>query len=215
MLYAYHENFALPLSHDEVVHGKGSLLNKMPGDEWQKFAALRAYLTFMWAYPGKKLLFMGGEFGQQHEWNHDDELQWELLELPPHSGLKRLVRDMNLVYQSQPSLYEQDFDWSGFKWIDANDSDNSVLSFVRFAKNTDDFLIIICNFTPVVRTDYRIGVPRQGSYFELVNSDLEIYHGSGVTNSTELASEQIGYHSMDHSVQLTLPPLSTMLLKMK
>ncbi len=213
MLYAFHENFTLPLSHDEVVHGKGSLLGKMPGDDWQKFAGLRAYYGFMWCYPGKKLLFMGSEFGQSKEWDHDDELQWELLSKPYHSGLKRFTRDLNLVYKIEPALYEQDFDWSGFRWIDANDSDNSVLSFVRFAKNTDDFLIIICNFTPVVRKNYKIGVPKEGTYYELVNSDQKVYHGSDISNPSKLKTNQESFHAMDNSLSLTLPPLSTLILK--
>lgn len=212
MLYAFHENFVLPLSHDEVVHGKSSLLNKMAGDEWQKFANLRAYFGFMWAYSGKKLLFMGCEFGQWQEWNHDTSLEWDALSADSHKGVKRFVRDLNLVYKSEPALYENDFDWSGFDWINANDSDNSVLTFLRKAKKPDDFLVIICNFTPVVRFDYHIGVPRGGSYRELINSDLDIYWGSNVRNS-EIHSILKQTHGMDNSLSLTLPPLSTLILK--
>lgn len=214
MLYAFHENFVLPLSHDEVVHGKRSLLNKMPGDEWQQFANLRAYLAFMWGYPGKKLLFMGSEFGQRQEWNYDSGLEWDALESLQHAGVQRLTRDLNLVYQHQPSLYEQEFDWTGFSWIDANDSDNSVLSFIRYAKNPDDFLIIICNFTPVVRSQYRIGVPKPGCYAELINSDLEIYGGSGVANAQEIYAAPEPSHGQAHTLTLTLPPLTTLLLKL-
>ncbi len=213
MLYAFHENFVLPLSHDEVVHGKGSLINKMPGDDWQKFANLRAYFGFMWTYPGKKLLFMGGDFGQWQEWNYDKGLEWEALEAPNHRGLKRFVRDLNLVYRSEPALFENDFDWSGFSWIDANDSDNSVLSHVRYARDREDFLVIVCNFTPVVRHDYEIGVPRAGDYRELINSDLEVYWGSGVQNQAPLRSRERAVHGMDHSLTLTLPPLATLILK--
>ncbi len=213
MLYAFHENFVLPLSHDEVVHGKGSLINKMPGDDWQKFANLRAYFGFMWTYSGKKLLFMGGEFGQWQEWNYDKGLEWEALEAPNHRGLKRFVRDLNLVYRSEPALFENDFDWSGFSWIDANDSDNSVLSYVRYAKDREDFLVVVCNFTPVVRKAYEIGVPRGSSYRELINSDLEVYWGSGVRNQVPLQSSERAVHGMDHSLTLTLPPLSTLILK--
>ncbi len=213
MLYAFHENFVLPISHDEVVHGKKSLLEKMPGDEWQQFSGLRSYLGFMWGYSGKKLLFMGSEFGQRQEWNHDNSLEWDASKEPFHNGLQRFCRDLNLVYRNEPALYEQDFDWPGFSWIDANDSDNSVLSFIRFAKNPDDFLLIICNFTPVVREQYRIGVPRAGNYRELINSDQDIYSGSNVMNSGIIQSMPYQYHAKENSLSLTLPPLSTLFLK--
>jgi 1,4-alpha-glucan branching enzyme len=212
MLYAFHENFVLPISHDEVVHGKGSLINKMAGDEWQKFANLRAYLGFMWSYSGKKLLFMGCEFGQWQEWNHDRGLEWEALGAETHKGVQRFVRDLNAVYRDAPALHENDFDWSGFSWINANDSDNSVLSFVRRAKNSDDFLIIICNFTPLVRHDYRIGVPRHCGYRELINSDLAVYGGSNVYN-VDMQSMQEPAFGMDNALTLTLPPLSTLILQ--
>ncbi len=213
MLYAFHENFVLPISHDEVVHGKGSLVNKMAGDEWQKFANLRAYLSFMWSYPGKKLLFMGCEFGQWQEWDHDKGLEWMALNAPNHQGVQRLVRDLNLVYRSEPALYENDFDWSGFSWIDANDSDNSVFSFIRYAKKSDDFLVIICNFTPVVRYDYKIGVPSAGQYRELINSDLDIYWGSNVRHEGLLTSLAEPSHGMEQSLSVCLPPLATLILK--
>jgi 1,4-alpha-glucan branching enzyme len=212
MLYAFHENFVLPISHDEVVHGKGSLLNKMAGDDWQKFANLRAYLGFMWSYSGKKLLFMGCEFGQWQEWNHDKGLEWQALDADNHRGVKRLVCDLNQVYRTEMALHENDFDWSGFSWIDANDSDNSVLSFIRRAKKSDDFLIIICNFTPLVRHDYRIGVPRPGMYRELINTDLDIYWGSNVAND-EITAIPEASHGMDNSLSLTLPPLATLIIK--
>ena len=186
LLYAFHENFILPLSHDEVVHGKGSLLGKMEGDEWQKFANLRAYYAFMWAYPGKKLLFMGSDFGQWQEWNHDKGLEWEALKEPSHQGVKRFVRDLNLVYRHEPALYENDFDWNGFSWIDSSDSDNSVFSFIRYGRDRDDFLLVIANFTPIVRHNYRIGAPRQGGYRELLNSDKQIYQGSNIYNDAEM-----------------------------
>lgn len=213
MLYAFHENFILPLSHDEVVHGKGSLLNKMSGDEWQKFASLRAYYAFMWSYPGKKLLFMGCEFAQWQEWNFDRELEWQALESLNHQGIQRLVRDLNLTYQNEAPLHEVDFDWNGFAWIDANDSDNSVLSFLRYGRNESNFLIIISNFTPVVRTGYVIGVPSGGKYQELINTDLDIYWGSGVNNGGVISSRPTKAHGMDHSLELTLPPLATLILK--
>ncbi len=212
MLYAFHENFVLPISHDEVVHGKGSLLNKMAGDEWQKFANLRAYLGFMWSYSGKKLLFMGSEFGQWQEWNHDKGLEWNALASDNHKGLQRFARDLNLVYKDERSLYENDFDWSGFSWINANDSGSSVLSFIRKAKKTDDFLIIICNFTPVIRENYKIGVPHEGTYRELINSDLNIYWGSNVSNG-EMTSISEQFHGMDNCISLNLPPLATLILK--
>jgi 1,4-alpha-glucan branching enzyme len=212
MLYAFHENFVLPISHDEVVHGKGSLLGKMSGDEWQKFAGLRAYLGFMWGYSGKKLLFMGCEFGQWQEWNHDAGLEWQALEAPRHQGLQRLVRDLNQVYQHTSALHQVDFDWSGFQWIDANDSDNSVLSFVRYAKDPKEFVVVVCNLTPVVRQGYRIGVPKAGPYRELINSDLEIYSGSGVGNSPLVALDEPS-HAFGSALTLTLPPLAALILQ--
>lgn len=215
MLYAFHENFILPLSHDEVVHGKGSLINKMPGDEWQKFAGLRAYYGFMWGYSGKKLLFMGDEFAQWQEWNHDTCLEWIALNSPNHMGMKRFVRDLNLVYKGEPALFENDFDWSGFSWIDSNDSDNSVFSFIRHAKSHDNFIIVVCNFTPIIRKNYRIGVPRPGTYIEIINSDKDVYWGSNVCNIGELTSSEIASHGHYHCLDLTLPPLSTLMIKPK
>lgn len=213
LLYAFHENFVLPISHDEVVHGKGSLLNKMNGDEWRKFANLRAYLGFMWAYPGKKLLFMGCEFGQRQEWNHDTGLQWQSLEAPQHCGVHRLARDLNLVYRHEAALHQVDFDWSGFRWIDANDSDNSVLSFLRFAKDPGSFVVVVCNLTPVVRENYRIGVPQPGAYQELINTDLALYGGSGVQNSATIETAPESCHTFAHRLNLTLPPLATLILR--
>jgi len=215
MLYAFHENFILPLSHDEVVHGKGSLINKMPGDEWQKFAGLRAYYAFMWGYCGKKLLFMGDEFAQWQEWNHDKSLEWVSLNSYNHRGINRFVRDLNLVYKSEPALYENDFDWTGFSWLDANDSDNSVFAFTRYAKSKDNFIIVVCNFTPVVRPNYRIGVPRPGTYIELINSDKDVYWGSNVCNNDEVSSSAIASHGYHQCLDLTLPPLSTVMIKPK
>ncbi len=213
LLYAFHENFLLPISHDEVVHGKGSMLAKMAGDDWQKFASLRAYYGFMWGYPGKKLLFMGCEFGQRQEWNHDQGLEWAALDEPAHQGLKRFVRDLNLVYRAEPALHENDFDWNGFAWIDTNDTDNSVLSFIRLARDREDFLIIVCNFTPVVRDRYRIGVMRPGTYRELLNSDKEVYGGSGVWYDGERSTLSEPCHGQPYSLELTLPPLAVVMLK--
>lgn len=213
MLYAFHENFVLPLSHDEVVHGKGSMLNKMPGDEWQKFANLRAYYGFMWGYCGKKLLFMGGEFGQWQEWNCEESLQWEALKAPSHLGLQRFVKDLNHFYKSQPALYENDFEWEGFSWIEANDYGNCVFTFIRHAKATNDFIIALSNFTPVIRNDYRIGVPKKGVYKEVINSDDTKYCGSGVLNEGDLLSEETIWHGHENSLSVKLPPLSTIMLK--
>ena len=171
LLYAYHENFILPLSHDEVVHGKGSLIGKMPGDRWQKFANLRAYFAFMWTHPGKKLLFMGGEFGQEREWNHDWGLDWGSLADPLHAGVQLLVRDLNRLYRATPALHQLDCEPDGFAWIDAANANESVLSYVRRGRDPHELAVIVCNFTPVPRHDYRIGVPRPGRYLERVNTD--------------------------------------------
>jgi 1,4-alpha-glucan branching enzyme len=212
MLYAFHENFVLPLSHDEVVHLKGSLISKMPGNDWQRFANLRAYFGFMWTYPGKKLLFMGGEFGQWQEWNHDQELAWAASQADNHQGMQRFVRDLNLVYRAEPALWENDYDWQGFSWINANDSDNSVFSFIRRAKNSANLLVTVCNFTPVVRERYRIGVPEDGQWQELINSDLVEYWGSGIRNGL-ISTQPEPAHGLPKSLELTLPPLSVLLLK--
>lgn len=213
MLYAFHENFVLPLSHDEVVHGKGSMLNKMPGDEWQKFANLRLLYGYMWAYAGKKLLFMGSEFAQWKEWNHDTGLDWAALVGERHQGVQRLVRDLNLVYRHQAALHEVDFSWRGFSWIEANDADNSVFSFIRFAKDPDDFLIAVCNFTPVVRHGYRIGVPQAAGYGELINTDLAVYGGGGVCNPPRIEVIEQEWHSRPCSISLVLPPLAALILQ--
>ena len=215
LLYAFNENFVLPLSHDEVVHGKGSLVNKMSGDEWQKFANLRAYYGFMWGHPGKKLLFMGGEFGQWQEWNFSNGLEWLALEAPNHSGVQNFMRDLNRLYKEEPALYEDDFEWTGFTWIDANDSDNSVFSFIRNAKYSDEFIVVISSYTPVVRHGYRIGVPKSGYYQEILNSDSSHYWGSNVGNAGGVVTEAIPSHGYEQSLVLTLPPLATLYLKWK
>jgi 1,4-alpha-glucan branching enzyme len=213
MLYAFNENFILPFSHDEVVHGKGSMFGKIPGDAWQKAATLRALYGFMYAHPGKKLMFMGDEFGQVREWNHDRALDWEIADLPLHGGLKRFVQDLNRIYGSEPALHEIDFDFSGFQWIDCNDSENSVVSLIRRSKRPEDFLVAVLNFTPVPREGYRIGVPEADSYSELSNSDAELYGGSNVGNGGSVATEPIAAHGHDHSISLRLPPLGFLLLK--
>jgi|APTNR8051073442_1049403.scaffolds.fasta_scaffold08354_2 1,4-alpha-glucan branching enzyme len=213
LLYAFTENFVLPLSHDEVVHGKGSLLNKMPGDSWQKFANLRVYYTFMFTMSGKKLLFMGCEFGQGDEWQHNKSLDWHLLEYPLQKGVQSLVRDLNALYRSNPSLYETDCFPEGFQWIDCHDSDNSVISYLRIARDPEDFLVIICNFTPMVRKAYRIGVPKAGPYAEVLNTDAGCYAGSGVGNAGRLDAELREAHGRPASLLVDIPPLGALVFK--
>jgi 1,4-alpha-glucan branching enzyme len=209
--YAFNENFVLPLSHDEVVHGKRSLLGRMPGDDWQRFANLRAYFANMYAHPGKKLLFMGSELAQHREWSHDRSLDWHLLESSGHSGVQNLVRDLNSVYKQTPALYEIDFSGDGFEWIERNDRDNSILAWVRRDKS-GGFVICVTNFTPVVRDGYRIGVPQPGRYRELLNTDAEQYGGSGVVND-EIITEAQESHAQPQSLTLILPPLATLILQ--
>jgi 1,4-alpha-glucan branching enzyme len=213
LIYAFSENFILPLSHDEVVHGKGSLLTKMPGDEWQKFANLRAYYVFMFGHPGKKLLFMGDEFGQWKEWNHDTSLDWHLLEQASHQGVQRLVRDLNHLYRNSAALSEGDHHDKGFMWIAADDSANSVVSFLRRARNPDDFVVVVCNFTPMVRHDYRIGVPQANGYRELINSDAQLYGGSNMGNAGYVEVDRVPAHGFPCSVRLTVPPLAGVILQ--
>ncbi|MEK6538963.1 MAG: 1,4-alpha-glucan branching protein GlgB, partial [Nitrospirota bacterium] len=213
LLYAFHENFILPLSHDEVVHGKRTLLDKMPGDFHQKFSNLRLLYGFMYGHPGKKLLFMGGEIGQWWEWNCDVSLDWHLLQYEEHSKLQRFVRDLNHLYRNEPSLCEIDFEYQGFEWIDFHDSDNSIVSFLRRGKNPDDILIFVCNLTSVQRWGYKIGVPRAGYYKEILNSDAEIYGGSNIGNSGGVSSAPIPWQGKSHLLELTLPPLGIIVLK--
>jgi len=208
LVYAFTENFLLPVSHDEVVHGKASLIAKMPGDEWQRFANVRAFLGYMYGHPGKKLLFMGCELGQYEEWNWQGQLRWDLLQYDFHRGLHEYVRELNHFYRSEPSLYEVDFHWNGFEWIDFHDIDSSVISFVRRAKHGGDFTVWVCNFTPVVRTNYRVGVPEPGLYREVFNSDHRHFGGSGVANEGELWTERVEIHGRRQSLSLTLPPLA-------
>ncbi len=213
LLYAFHENFVLPLSHDEVVYGKRSLLSKMPGDAWQKFANLRLLYGFMYGHPGKKHIFMGGEFGQWDEWDHRKSLDWHLLQFDPHRRLQAYVRDLNRLYRSEPALYEVDFHHRGFEWIDFRDTDQGVVSFLRRAKDGQDFVVFVCNFTPVPRLDYRVGVPAPGFYRELINSDAEVYGGGNVGNWGEVQAEAIPWHGRDYSVRLAVPPLAVLILK--
>jgi 1,4-alpha-glucan branching enzyme len=211
LLYAFTENFILPLSHDEVAHGKGSLLSKMPGDRWQQFANLRALLAWMWAHPGRPLLFMGGEIGQNEEWNHDTSVDWHLLGYPEHAGVQRLVRALNTIYRAEPALWQQDFDWGGFRWIDPDDSANSVLSFLRFPASAGRPVACLANLTPVPRHDYRIGLPQPGHWAEILNSDSAGFGGSNTLAGTVTAGAP-GWNDLDYSATLTLPPLGVVWL---
>ncbi len=211
--YAFSENFVLPISHDEVVHGKGSLFAKMPGDRWQKFANLRAYLAFMWTHPGKKLLFMGSEFAQEREWNHDHSLDWHLLSDAPHRNMQDLVRDLNRLYREAPALHVHDADPSGFEWIDGNDADNSAFAYARLGDGGDPPILVVSNFTPVVRTRYRVGAPRAGRWIERLNTDSSSYGGSNVGNDGAVETESVSWHGRPASLVLTLPPLATIVLQ--
>jgi 1,4-alpha-glucan branching enzyme len=213
LLYAFTENFVLPLSHDEVVHGKSSLLSKMPGDDWQKFANLRLLLGYMYAMSGKKLLFMGGEFGQRGEWNHEESLEWNLLAYAPHQGLQRWVRDLNALYRREPALYKLDCDPAGFEWVDAGDAESSVISWIRKAPGDESPVLIVCNFTPVPRMGYRLGVPHSGMWRELLNSDATEYGGSGEGNAGGFDAEPAPAHGRPFSLNLTLPPLGICFFK--
>ena len=212
LLYAFNENFILPLSHDEVVHGKGALLAKMPGDRWQRFANLRAYFGFMWTHPGKKLLFMGGEFAQEREWNHDHSLDWHLLGDPLHQGVQSVVRDLNRLYRALPALHTLDCETAGFQWLEGGDAERSVLAYLRRGREPHELAVIVCNFTPVPRHDYRIGVPRAGRWRERFNSDAQAYGGSGLGNSGEARTEPVSEHGQPASLRLLLPPLATAIL---
>ncbi len=213
MLYAFNENFMLPLSHDEVVHMKGSLLSKMPGDLWQKFANLRLLLCYMYAQPGKKLLFMGGEIGQWNEWSHEESLQWDLLQYHSHQGIKKLVTDLNRIYRDEPALHEMDCEHEGFEWIDANDSGNSVLTLIRKARKSEDLVAAAFNMTPVYRQSYRMGVPKKGFWKEILNSDAHDYDGSGQGNLGGLEAELFPYHGRPYSLNAALPPLGAVFFK--
>ena len=210
LLYAFHENFILPLSHDEMVHGKGSLIGKMSGDRWQRFANLRAYFTFMWTHPGKKLVFMGGEFAQEREWNHDIGLDWQLLGEPLHEGVRRLVRDLNHLYRSTPALHRLDCEPEGFRWIDVANAAESIISYLRRGRDPHEIAVIVCNFTPVPRENYRIGVPQPGRYCERINTDAVEYGGSGIGNAGEVHSDDEPMHGHPHSIRLNLPPLGAL-----
>jgi 1,4-alpha-glucan branching enzyme len=213
MLYAFSENFVLPVSHDEVVHLKRALVSKMPGDEWRRFANVRAFLSYMFGHPGKKLLFMGSDIGQTEEWDHDVSLPWHLLQWPIHSKLQTFVKELNWLYRREPSMFEVDDDYSGFEWIDFRDAEASVISFIRFARNREDFLVFACNFTPVPRIGYRIGVPRAGIYREIFNSDAEMFGGSNVGNSGGAMAGNFAEHGRPASMSITLPPLGVVVFK--
>jgi len=212
LLYAFTENFVLPFSHDEVVHGKGSMLQKMPGDEWRRFANLRILYTLMFTYPGKKLLFMGCEFAQGSEWNHSQSLDWHVLQYPLHQGTQKIISDLNGLYKKTTALHQHDFDPKGFEWIDCHDAPQSVLSYIR--KCDETFLVVILNFTPVPRPNYRIGVPAHGTYTELLNSDSKYYGGSNTGNG-DLESEEKEWMGRPYSINLTLPPLAGLILALK
>lgn len=213
LLYAFTENFTLPFSHDEVVYGKRSLLEKMPGNEWQKFANLRLLLGYTYGHPGKKLLFMGGEFAQRREWNHDESLDWHLLQYPAHRGIQQWVKDLNRLYRSEPPLHEIDFSGNGFEWVDCQDFEQSVISFLRRGKDKDHVILVVCNFTPVMRRNYRIGVPLGGFWKELLNSDATIYGGSGQGNLGSQEAAPLSMHGRYYSLSLNVPPLGALFLK--
>jgi 1,4-alpha-glucan branching enzyme len=213
LIYAFHENFVLPLSHDEVVHGKGSLLDQMPGDLWQKFANLRLLFTYMWTHPGKKLLFMGSEFGQWNEWNYDTSLQWHLLQWESHQGLQKLVRDLNHLLRREPALHQVDFEYTGFEWIDCHNYDESVLGYIRRGREPSDFLVVGCNFTPTPRLEHRLGVPELCWYEEIFNSDSTYYGGSNLGNGAGIMAEDKPSHGRPHSLQIVVPPLAVTVLK--
>jgi 1,4-alpha-glucan branching enzyme len=215
LLYAFTENFVLVLSHDEVVHGKRSLIGKMPGDPWQQFANLRTLYGYMYGHPGKKMLYMGNEFGQWREWNHDTSLDWHLCEYPPHHGLQRFVRDLNHLYRQEPALHAVDYEWNGFQWIDFNDAENSVIAFLRKTEDASESILCVGNFTPVPRHHYRVGVPTAGHYRELLNSDAELYGGSNMGNSGGVRAEASPCHGLPYSLSLTLPPLSILFFKLQ
>ena len=213
MLYAFHENFVMPLSHDEVVHGKGSLLGKMPGGGWDQFANLRTLYGYMYGQAGKKLLFMGAEFGQRAEWNHDGSLDWGVLEHESHAGIVKWVSDLNRLYRAEPALHERDCDAEGFRWVDCNDAEKSLISFTRRGRSTDDIVLVVCNFTPVTRENYRLGVPRGGYWKEVLNSDAAEYWGQGFGNMGGVEAAPVPSHGLPHTLVMTLPPLSVVFFK--
>jgi 1,4-alpha-glucan branching enzyme len=212
LVYAFSENFVLPLSHDEVVHGKGSLLSKMPGDRWQQLANLRALYAYMWAHPGKKLLFMGGEIAQEAEWSEERSVDWHLLEQAGHAGVQSLVRDLNRIYKERPALWEVDFEPSGFQWLEPNDATNNVIAFARWSADRSDVVVCVCNLSPVPRAGYRLGMPRAGRWVEALNTDSTHYGGSDVGNLGGVKAAEVAWHDQPYSAELTLPPLGVLWL---
>jgi len=204
----------LPVSHDEVVYGKRSLIYKMPGDECQRFANARAFLAYMFAHPGKKLLFMGTELGQTSEWNHDAQLEWRLLQYPFHYKLQTMVKELNWLYRREAALFEVDDSYRGFEWIDLQDSESSIITFIRFARSREDFIVFACNFTPVPREGYRIGVPKAGLYRELFNTDSELFGGANLGNAGAVWADEIGFHGRPASLNVTIPPLAVVAFKL-
>lgn len=213
--YAFSENYILPLSHDEVVHGKKSLIDKMPGDYWEKFANLRTLYSYMIAHPGKKLLFMGGEFGQFIEWDYKKGLDWMMLGFDMHNKMQNFIKKLNKFYREEKSLYQLDSDHRGFSWIDHNNNEESVIAFMRKGKKEEDFIVSVCNFTPVPRNNYKIGVPSEGEYEEVFNSDLEEFGGSGVKNRKSIRSNKIDWHGQSDSIEIQIPPLGVLFIKKK
>ena len=213
MVYAFTENFVLPISHDEVVYGKKALLNKMPGDEWQRFANARAFLSYMWGHPGKKLLFMGSEIGQTAEWNSESQVEWWLLDFEIHRRFQAFCAAINAIYISEPALYEVDFHYTGFEWIDFHDSQNSIVAFIRRAKRREDHLVFVCNFTPTPHKRYRIGFPEAGHYREIFNSDAEIFGGSNLGNGGYINAEATPSHGKPASAEVIVPPLGVLIFK--
>jgi 1,4-alpha-glucan branching enzyme len=215
MLYAFTENYVLPLSHDEVVHGKGSLVNKMPGDDWQRMANLRLLLTYQFTHPGKKLLFMGSEFAQWTEWAHDHGLEWHLTQWERHQSIQLLVKDLNNIYRTYEAAHELDFDGKGFEWIDCNDWENSILVFMRQNAKKDEFLVVACNFTPMPRESYRVGVPVEGFWKEILNSDASLYGGAGIGNGGGKQTQPVPWHGQKNSLLITIPPLGAVVFSIK
>ncbi|MGE0425558.1 MAG: alpha amylase C-terminal domain-containing protein, partial [Reyranellaceae bacterium] len=213
LLYAFSERFILPLSHDEVVHGKGSLLGKMPGDRWQRFANLRAALGLMWTHPGKKMLFMGGELAQPREWNHDGSLDWDLLDDADHAGIQRLVRDLNAFYRREPAMHRRDSDGRGFRWLIGDDRANSVFAFLRSGEDGDKPVLVVCNMTPAPRHDYVVGVPRAAHWREIINTDSRFYGGNDMGNAGDVTADDVPAHGETQSLRLILPPLSMVALR--
>jgi 1,4-alpha-glucan branching enzyme len=213
LIYAFTENFMLPFSHDEVVHGKGALLDQMPGDLWQKFANLRLLYSYMWTHPGKKLMFMGCEFGQWNEWNCNSTLQWDLLQWDSHKGLQKMIGDLNAVYRREPALHEVEFEGGGFEWIDSMNREASILGYIRRAKDPNDFVVVCCNFTPSVHNEYRLGVPEAGNYKEIFNSDSEFYGGTNMGNGMGIESEAIEAQGRENSIKLAVPPMGVTMFK--